>query len=47
VDDTRLYDKALTTYQAGLAHDLGNEELQHGRRRAMDEIEKSPAGVET
>jgi stress-induced-phosphoprotein 1 len=41
---TKQFDKALETYQAGLAHDPNNEELKDGLRRAMVEIQKGSTG---
>lgn len=41
---TKQYDKALETYQAGLAKDPENEELRDGLRRTMIEIQRGQTG---
>ena len=41
---TKQYDKALETYQAGLAKDPENEELKDGLRRTMIEIQRGQTG---
>jgi len=38
------YDKALETYQAGLKHNEGNQELMDGVRRCVDQINKMNRG---
>jgi stress-induced-phosphoprotein 1 len=38
------YDKALETYQLGLKHNEGNQELMDGIRRCMDQINKMNRG---
>ncbi len=37
------YDKALATYEAGLAHDPDNAELKEGVARCYEALDKVPA----
>ena len=46
VEDAWPCNTALETYGAGLVHDPDNEQLKLGKRRAIDAMKKTPAGVE-
>ena len=39
------YDKALATYEAGLAHDPDSAELKEGVARCYEALDKVPASI--